>query len=197
MCLPLSIVHISISKHIFACFLLFRDFSRYFEIFRDVWDFLSDLGCSSKSFPLTSIFSIEIFRDFSKYFEIFRDFSNFFEIFWDFGSFFFVLNIFSKKHVESQNRMFSLPTKAYRSKIPPIHGAERFWRYIHTYMHTCIHTSTHAIPYHTITYHNITYHTITFHCVALRCIALHYITYTRCKHTSHTFIRICKYTTYI
>ena len=88
-CLPLSCVHISISMHIFACFLMFRDFSRYFEIF---WDFLSDLGCSSKSFPLTSIFAasrfFEIFRDFSRYFEFFWDISIFFEIFWDFGSFF-------------------------------------------------------------------------------------------------------------
>ena len=78
-----SLCHVCISAyqstflHVLSSFKMFRDISRFFEIF---WDFLSDLGCSGKSFPLTSICSIEIFQDISRFFdffEIFRDFLRF------------------------------------------------------------------------------------------------------------------------
>ena len=97
-CLPLSCVHTSISKHIFACFLMFRDFSRYFEIFRDFskyFDFFERSGLLKQEFPFN--FHLQ-HRDLSKYFKIFRDFSRYFEIFWAISIFFEIFwDIFSKK----------------------------------------------------------------------------------------------------
>ena len=92
-----SLCHVCISAyqstflHVLSSFKMFRDISRFFEIF---WDFLSDLGCSGKSFPLTSICSIEIFQDISRYFEIVWDISINFEFFWDFLGLWFIFFLY-------------------------------------------------------------------------------------------------------
>ena len=114
-------------QHIKAHFCMFSPvsrFSRFLEIFWDSWASWIAQIRDSLELPFAA----------SRFFEIFRNILRFSEIFWDILRFsgtlvlFFacIKHFFQIQHVESQN-FFSLPTKAYRSKIPPIHGAPCFW----------------------------------------------------------------------
>ena len=101
-CVSLCHVCISASQctflHVFSCFEIFRDISRYLEIFWAIW--VAQVRISLQ-LPFAA----------SRFFKIYWDILRYFEIFWDFGSFFCIKHFFQIKHVESQNHMFSLPTK--------------------------------------------------------------------------------------